>query len=77
MDDGILGKFVKSALLASGATAADITPRILSNTYGRRHIASGCTNEQVSARLGLSSQRTAVRLRHTLDFLNDDENSQW
>jgi site-specific recombinase XerD len=75
MEDRILSKIIKNAVRGSGVTAADITPRILRNTYGRRHIASGCTNEQVSDQLGLSSQRTAARLRLTLDFLNSEKNS--
>jgi site-specific recombinase XerD len=75
MDDGILYRFIKRAVRATGVTVADITPRILRNTYGRRHIASGCTNEQVSKKLGLSSQWTAARLRCTLDFLDSKKKS--
>ncbi|SOE97636.1 Site-specific recombinase XerD [Burkholderia sp. D7] len=68
MKDDTLGKCVKSALATIEVTAADMSPRLLRNTYGRRHIAAGCTNEQVSNLLGLSSHRTAARLRDTLEL---------
>jgi len=67
MKDDTLGKCVKSALAALGITAGDMSPRLLRNTYGRRHICAGATNEQVSNLLGLSSHRTAARLRQTID----------
>jgi hypothetical protein len=57
---------VRAALRAVGAAAADESPRLLRNTYGRRQLLEGKTNEQVSNRLGLSSHRTATRLRETL-----------
>ncbi|WP_438396928.1 tyrosine-type recombinase/integrase [Caballeronia sp. DA-9] len=68
MKDDTLGKCVRSALGKINVTAADMSPRLLRNTYGRRHIAMGGTNEQVSNLLGLSSHRTAARLRQTLDL---------
>lgn len=68
MKDDTLGKCVRSALGKINVTAADMSPRLLRNTYGRRHIAAGGTNEQVSNLLGLSSHRTAARLRQTLDL---------
>jgi site-specific recombinase XerD len=67
MKDDTLGKCVKNALGKINVTAADMSPRLLRNTYGRRHIAAGNTNEQVSNLLGLSSHRTVARLRQTLD----------
>jgi len=60
-------KCVRGALKRAGLTAADESPRLLRNTYGRRHILAGKTNEQVSNLMGLSSHRTATRLRHTVD----------
>ncbi|MDR5880448.1 site-specific integrase [Caballeronia sp. LZ032] len=60
-------KCVRVSLKRAGLTAADESPRLLRNTYGRRHIAAGKTNEQVSNLMGLSSHRTATRLRQTLD----------
>ncbi|MDR5806639.1 site-specific integrase [Caballeronia sp. LZ001] len=60
-------KCVRVALKRAGLTAADESPRLLRNTYGRRHVAAGRTNEQVSNLMGLSSHRTATRLRQTLD----------
>jgi site-specific recombinase XerD len=68
MKDDTLGKCVRSALAALDITAGDMSPRLLRNTYGRRHICIGGTNEQVSNLLGLSSHRTATRLRQTIDF---------
>ena len=60
-----LGQCVQLALRAAGATAADESPRLLRNTYGRLHLIEGKTNEQVSTLMGLSSHRTVTRLRET------------
>jgi integrase/recombinase XerD len=60
-------KCVRAALNRAGLTAADESPRLLRNTYGRRRIVEGKTNEQVSNLMGLSSHRTATRLRQTVD----------
>jgi site-specific recombinase XerD len=67
MKPDTLVKCVRMALKAAGLSAADESPRLLRNTYGRRHLAAGKTNEQVTNLLGLSSHRTATRLRLTLD----------
>ncbi|MGF6875143.1 integrase [Paraburkholderia sp. MM5477-R1] len=66
MKPATLGQCVRSALRAAGAAAADESPRLLRNTYGRRHLLEGKTNEQVSNLMGLSSHRTATRLRETI-----------
>jgi site-specific recombinase XerD len=66
MKPATLGQCVRAALRAIGAAAADESPRLLRNTYGRRHLLEGKTNEQVSNLLGLSSHRTATRLRETI-----------
>jgi site-specific recombinase XerD len=68
MKDDTLGQCVRAALDSLNITAADMSPRLLRNTYGRRHIHDGCTNEEISNLLGLSSHRTAVRLRQTLEL---------
>jgi hypothetical protein len=66
MKPATLGQCVRSALRPAGAAAADESPRLLRNTYGRRHLLEGKTNEQVSSLMGLSSHRTATRLRETI-----------
>ncbi len=66
MKPATLGQCVQGALHAAGAAAADESPRLLRNTYGRRHLLEGKTNEQVSNLMGLSSHRTATRLRETI-----------
>jgi site-specific recombinase XerD len=68
MKDDTLGQCVRAALKTLNISAADMSPRLLRNTYGRRHINAGHTNEEVSNLLGLSSHRTPVRLRQTLDL---------
>lgn len=65
-NDVLLGAIVRDALGAIGFTAPDMSPRVLRNTFARRHLLAGRTNEEVSQFLGLASQRTAVRLRATL-----------
>ncbi|SAK73174.1 phage integrase family protein [Caballeronia pedi] len=67
MKPDTLVKCVRIALRRAGLSASDESPRLLRNTYGRRHIAAGGTNEQVSNLLGLSSHRTVTRLRLTLE----------
>jgi len=67
MKPDTLVKCVRAALRRAGLSAADESPRLLRNTYGRRHIAAGGTNEQVSNLLGLASHRTVTRLRQTLE----------
>ncbi len=66
MKDDTLGKCVRSALANLDIKAEDMSPRLLRNTYCRRHIIAGSTNEQASNLLGLSSHRTAARLRQTM-----------
>ncbi|MFP3647198.1 tyrosine-type recombinase/integrase [Paraburkholderia sp. SIMBA_054] len=66
MKAGTLGQCVQASLRAADAAAADESPRLLRNTYGRRHLAEGKTNEQVSSLMGLSSHRTVTRLRETI-----------
>ncbi|MFM0047344.1 site-specific integrase [Paraburkholderia sediminicola] len=65
-NDVLLGAIVRGALDAIGFAAPDMSPRVLRNTFARRHLLAGRTNEEVSRFLGLASQRTAVRLRATL-----------
>jgi len=67
MTDHTLGQCVRALLLTLHVTAADMSPRLLRNTYGRRHIHHGRSDEELSNLLGLSSHRTAARLRQTLD----------
>lgn len=66
INDMLLGLIVKEALEAIGFCAPDMSPRILRNTYARRQLQHGRSNEDVSRLLGLTSQRTVVRLRATL-----------
>jgi integrase len=65
-NDVLLGAIVREALDAIDFAAPDMSPRVLRNTFARRHLLAGRTNEEVSRFLGLASQRTAVRLRATL-----------
>ena len=67
MKDDTLGKCVRVALKSLNITAADMSPRLLRNTYARRHLHSGRTDDEVANLLGLSSHRTSVRLRQTLE----------
>ncbi|MBN3754218.1 site-specific integrase [Paraburkholderia sp. Tr-20389] len=62
-----LGEYVRQALHHAQISAPDESPRLLRNTFGRRHLIDGMSNEQVSNLLGLSSHRTVNRLRQTFD----------
>jgi hypothetical protein len=55
INDVLLGAIVRDALDAIGFAAPDMSPRVLRNTFARRHLLSGRTNEQTSAMLGLAS----------------------
>jgi site-specific recombinase XerC len=66
VNDMLPGMIVREALEAIGFRAADMSPRVLRNTYARRHLLAGRTNADMTALLGLSSQRTVVRLRATV-----------
>ncbi|MDR5755202.1 MULTISPECIES: tyrosine-type recombinase/integrase [unclassified Caballeronia] len=67
MQPDTLLKCVRAAMGGAGLTAADESPRLLRNTFGRRQIIACKTNGQVSNLMGLSSHRTATRLRQTVD----------
>ncbi|WP_459906129.1 tyrosine-type recombinase/integrase [Caballeronia sp. HLA56] len=58
---------VRAALHEANLSAPDESPRLLRNTFGRRYLIAGKTNEQVSVLMGLSSHRTVTRLRQTID----------
>jgi integrase len=66
INDVLLGAIVRDALDAIGFAAPDMSPRVLRNTFARRQLLSGRTNEQTSAMLGLTSHRTAIRIRDTI-----------
>jgi integrase len=66
INDVLLGSVVREALEAIGFRAPEMSPRVLRNTYARRQLVTGRSNEDVSRLLGLSSQRTVVRLRETI-----------
>ncbi|MFM0626984.1 tyrosine-type recombinase/integrase [Paraburkholderia xenovorans] len=70
MNDVLLGPIVRDALEAIGFVAPDMGPRILRNTFARRQLIAGRTNEDTSRLLGLVSQRTVIRLRATIPQLD-------
>lgn len=61
-----LWRVVREALEATGFGGTDMSPRVLRNTYARRLLLAGKSNQDVSALLGLSSHRTVVRIRATI-----------
>jgi len=66
INDVLLGVIVRDALDAIGFAAPDMSPRVLRNTFARRQLLSGRTNEQTTAMLGLASHRTVIRIRDTI-----------
>ena len=66
MNDMLLGSVVREALEAIEFRAPDLSPRALRNTYARRQLLAGRSNEDVCRLLGLASQRTVIRLRATM-----------
>jgi hypothetical protein len=67
VNDVLLGAVVRESLQATGFHAPDMSPRVLRNTYARRQLIAGRSNEDVTRLLGLASQRTVVRLRATIE----------
>jgi integrase len=67
MSDMALIKIVRVALEAIAFRAPDMSPRVLRNTFARRLLLARRTNEEVSALLGLASDRTVARLRATIE----------
>jgi len=59
-------KCVSAALNRTGFDATEERSHLIRHTYSLRHIATGKTTEQVSNLMGLSSHRTATRLRQTV-----------
>ncbi|KWR74559.1 integrase [Cupriavidus sp. IDO] len=65
--DMSLGNIVRDAFRQIGYEAADMSPRILRNTYGRRALLAGMPRDQVSRLLGLASNHTCDRIMTTID----------
>ncbi|AOJ10002.1 tyrosine-type recombinase/integrase [Burkholderia mayonis] len=66
MTDEMLGRVVRDELLAIDVRLPDMGPRILRNTFARRLLIAGRNNDDVTRLLGLTSERTVVRMRATL-----------
>jgi site-specific recombinase XerD len=66
LSDWTLISIVKAQLEAIGFEGPEMGPRVLRNTYARRQLLEGRTDEDVSALLGLVSLRTVHRIRETM-----------
>ncbi|MDR8731453.1 MULTISPECIES: tyrosine-type recombinase/integrase [Burkholderia] len=66
LSEDTLWRIVRDALEATGFDGADMSPRVLRNTFARRMLLAGRSNEDASRLLGLVSHRTVVRLRATI-----------
>ncbi|MBR8278387.1 MULTISPECIES: tyrosine-type recombinase/integrase [Burkholderia cepacia complex] len=66
MTDEMLGRIVRDELLAIDVRLPDMSPRMLRNTFARRLLLAGRSNDDVMQMMGLSSQRTVIRIRATL-----------
>ncbi|WP_261530728.1 tyrosine-type recombinase/integrase [Burkholderia multivorans] len=66
MTDEMLGRIVRDELLAIDIRLPDMSPRTLRNTFARRLLIAGRDNDDVMKMMGLSSQRTVIRIRATL-----------
>ncbi|VWC41933.1 phage integrase family protein [Burkholderia lata] len=66
MTDEMLGRIVRDELLALDIRVPDMSPRTLRNTFARRLLLAGRSNDDVMDALGLTSQRTVIRIRATL-----------
>jgi len=66
MTDEMLGRIVRDELLAVDIRVPDMSPRTLRNTFARRLLLAGRSNDDVMQLLGLTSPRTVIRIRATL-----------
>ncbi|TCK33312.1 hypothetical protein B0G84_7518 [Paraburkholderia sp. BL8N3] len=66
MNDVLLGTIVKEALEGIDFVARDMSPRVLRNTFARRQLLGGRSNDDTSRMLGLVSHRTVTRLHATI-----------
>ena len=66
MTDEMLGRIVRDELLAIDVRLPDMSPRTLRNTFARRLLLVGRSNDDVMHLLGLTSQRTVIRIRATI-----------
>lgn len=66
LSEWTLNMLVKGALEAIEFKADEMGPRLLRNTYARRQLIAGRTDQDVSALLGLISLRTVNRIRQTM-----------
>ncbi|WP_412530408.1 tyrosine-type recombinase/integrase [Burkholderia lata] len=66
MTDEMLGRIVRDELLAVDIRVPDMSPRTLRNTFARRLLLAGRSNDDVMHALGLTSQRTVIRIRATI-----------
>ncbi|QYY34259.1 MULTISPECIES: tyrosine-type recombinase/integrase [Cupriavidus] len=64
--DMSFGRIVAATLTAVGATNVEMSPRTLRNTFCRRQLLAGRTHDDVSQMLGLTSNRTCVRIAATI-----------
>ncbi len=72
MTDEMLGRIVRDELLAVDIRVPDMSPRILRNTFARRQLLAGRSNDDVMRMLGLTSQRTVIRIRTTIPTGSQD-----
>lgn len=68
----MLGRIVRDELLAVDIRVPDMSPRILRNTFARRQLLAGRSNDDVMRMLGLTSQRTVIRIRTTIPTGSQD-----
>ncbi|MBU9589532.1 tyrosine-type recombinase/integrase [Burkholderia multivorans] len=72
MTDEMLGRIVRDELLAVDIRVPDMSPRTLRNTFARRQLLAGRSNDDVMRMLGLTSQRTVIRIRTTIPTGSQD-----
>ncbi len=65
MTDEMLGRIVRDELLAIDVRLPDIRPRTPRNMFARRLLLAGRSDDDVMHLLGLTSQRTVIRIRAT------------
>ncbi|KGX17231.1 phage integrase family protein [Burkholderia pseudomallei] len=72
MTDEMLGRIVREGLVAVDIRVPDMSPRTLRNTFARRQLLAGRSNDDVMQMLGLASQRTVIRIRETIPIERQD-----
>lgn len=72
MTDEMLGRIVREELEAVDIRVPDMSPRTLRNTFARRQLLAGRSDDDVMQMMGLATRHTLIRIRETIPITGQD-----